>query len=280
MVGFAVEATARMVDGEEVEFVAARVNDHWLLKAVGGEGVVKGHCRDSEVLRMLKHKMANPKHAPIEDQPAAVAVDDPMNKLIRAGAGTPPPKRPKVQHTVSPCKSAKLQVSRIRVPRRFGEPAEDVEVLAYQTQAGHVCIRAMDVPWFVAYIYEELSGGKIPEPWDPDVESPTAVAEDAVAIGAKPYRVAWSPNGSWTATVTRGPLRGKEFVSFARDLSQEKWVKGAALLGHTKQWADDQRKRGDRSTMKNVLLDFISDSVDTCIDEAKKGVGFMQLGLR
>ena len=56
VVGFAVQTTARLYKGQEVDFVAARTNDHWLLKAVGGESAVKGHCRSSELLTQLKDK--------------------------------------------------------------------------------------------------------------------------------------------------------------------------------------------------------------------------------
>ena len=99
-------------------------------------------------------------------------------------------------------------------------------------------------------------------------ESATAVAEDAK--DAKPYRLAWSPNGSWTATITSGPLRGKEYMSRTRELSKEKWIKGAACLGHTQQWADEQCKRGDRSTAKKVLLAFLTDIVERRIKEAEQ----------
>ena len=56
VVGFAVQATARMVNGSAIDFVAARLNDHWLLKAAGGESAVKGFCRDSHLLNLLKEK--------------------------------------------------------------------------------------------------------------------------------------------------------------------------------------------------------------------------------
>ena len=42
VVGFAVQTTARLVNGSEIDFVAARLNDHCLLKAAGGESAVKG----------------------------------------------------------------------------------------------------------------------------------------------------------------------------------------------------------------------------------------------
>ena len=151
-------------------------------------------------------------------------------------------------------------------------------MLAYRASAGHVCIRVIDVPWFVAYIHSEVNGGTIPEPWDPDVVSDTAIAEvsaTAVVEGAqdaKPYRVAWSPNGSWTATITSGPLSGKEYVSFTRDLSKEKWIKGAACLGHAQQWAEEQCKRGDQSIAKKVLLAFLTDIVERRIKEAEQEV--------
>ena len=54
VVGFAVQTLARLVNGSEIDLVAARLNDHWLLKAAGGESAVKGFCRDSHLLTLLK----------------------------------------------------------------------------------------------------------------------------------------------------------------------------------------------------------------------------------
>ena len=133
----------------------------------------------------------------------------------------------------------------------------------------------IDVFWFVSYIHSDVNGGTIPELWGPDVASPTAIAEESAtavaeeAKDAKPYRVAWCPNGSWTFTITRGPLRGKEYLSWTRELSKEKWIKGAACLGHTQEWAEEQCKRGDRSTAKKVLLAFMTDTVERRIEEAE-----------
>ena len=62
VVGFAVETSTRCYNGEEVDFVAARLNDHWLLKAVGGESAVKGHCRTSDLLTLLKDKIMAAAH--------------------------------------------------------------------------------------------------------------------------------------------------------------------------------------------------------------------------
>ena len=57
VVGFAAQAIARLVNGSEIDFVAARLNDHWLLKAAGGESAVKGFCRNSHLLKLLKDKL-------------------------------------------------------------------------------------------------------------------------------------------------------------------------------------------------------------------------------
>ena len=93
VVGFAVQATARLYKGQEVDFVAARTNDHWLLKAVGGESAVKGHCRSSELLTQLKDKLTAKSEA--KEEPPATADEDPMNKLKTVDV-TPPPKRRRV----------------------------------------------------------------------------------------------------------------------------------------------------------------------------------------
>ena len=134
-------------------------------------------------------------------------------------------------------------------------------------------IRVSDVPWFVTYIASEIEGDKVPEPWDPDAEdaNDTKDAKDtvsAVAEQKKLYRVAWSPNGTWTATITAGPLKGKELVTRRSDISAEKWIQGAAVLGETKQWAEQQAKRGDGSMAKTVLLAYLTDLVEKRIAEA------------
>ena len=65
-------------------------------------------------------------------------------------------------------------------------------------------------------------------------------------------------------------LQGKEYVSWTKELSKEKWIKGAACLGHTQQWAEEQCKRGDRSTAKKVLLAYLTDMVEKRIEEAEQ----------
>ena len=61
-------------------------------------------------------------------------------------------------------------------------------------------------------------------------------------------------------------------MSWTRDLSKEKWIKGAACLGYTQQWAEEQYKRGDRSSAKKVLLVFLTDIVERRIEEAEQEV--------
>ena len=65
-------------------------------------------------------------------------------------------------------------------------------------------------------------------------------------------------------------LKGKEYVSRTKELSKEKWIKGAACLGETKQWAEQQAKRADRSMAKKVLLAYLTDMVEKRIKEAEK----------
>ena len=65
VVGFAVQATARMVNGSEIDFVAARLNDHWLLKAAGGESAVKGFLQRLAPAQFAEGK--NPSRIGCED---------------------------------------------------------------------------------------------------------------------------------------------------------------------------------------------------------------------
>ena len=52
------------------------------------------------------------------------------------------------------------------------------------------------------------------------------------------------------------------------DISAEKWIAGAAVLGQTKQWAEQQAKRGDGRMAKKVLLAYLTDLVEKRIAEA------------
>ena len=63
-------------------------------------------------------------------------------------------------------------------------------------------------------------------------------------------------------------LKGKEYVSRTKELSKEKWIAGAACLGETKQWAEQQAKRGDGRMAKKVLLAYLTDLVEKRIAEA------------
>ena len=118
VVGFAVPTTARLLNGSEIDFVAARLNDHWLLKAAGGESAVKGFCRDSNLLTLLKDKLTAASDAKIEEAPAAVVdEEDPMAKLKRVDV-TPPPKRRKIAESAVKSRLAnKQQVFSIRMPK-------------------------------------------------------------------------------------------------------------------------------------------------------------------
>ena len=283
VVGFAVPTTARLVNGIEVNFVAARLNDHWLLKTVGGDSAVKGFCKYSQVLTLLKDKLIAACEAQMEKTSTAVADDDdPMAKLKKVD-DTPLPKQRKILESPMRTRLAsKQEVHSIRMAKNC-KCADDVEVLAYRTNNGHVWIRVTDVLWFVSYIHSEMNGGKVPEPWDPDEASATAVAEASATAEAentdiaKPYRVAWCPEGSWLATITSGPLRGKEYRSWTRDMTKDKWIKGAACLGYTQEWAEEHCKRGDRSMTKKVLLAFITDTVEKRIKEAEEEVAAAEL---
>ena len=276
VVGFAVETSTRCYNGEEVDFVAARLNDHWLLKTVGGESAVKGHCRTSDLLTLLKDKIIAA--ADTKDEPPAIRdEEDPMSRLKKVDV-TPPRKRRNVDVTPPPPKKPiKNEILEIKMAKdcRCGD---EVQVVAYRTAQGHIWIRVCDVPWFVSYIHSELQGDKVPEPWDPDSEdaNDTKDAKDAVSAVAehakdnKSYRLAWSPNGTWTATITKGPLKGKDYVTRRSDISKEKWIAGAACLGETKQWAEQQAKRADRSMAKKVLLAYLTDMVEKRIKEAEQ----------
>ena len=54
------------------------------------------------------------------------------------------------------------------------------------------------------------------------------------------------------------------------DISKENWIAGAAVLGETKQWAEQQAKRADRSMAKKVLLAYLTDMVEKRIKEAEQ----------
>ena len=154
VVGFAVQTTARLYKGQEVDFVAARTNDHWLLRAVGGESAVKGHCRSSELLTQLKDKLTAA--ADKKEEPPAIADEDPMNKLKTVDV-TPPPKRRRVEASAVKSRQAiKNEVLEISMAKDC-LCVEEVEVVAYRTAQGHIWIRVSDVPWFVSYIHSEVN---------------------------------------------------------------------------------------------------------------------------
>ena len=117
-----------------------------------------------------------------------------------------------------------------------------------------------DVPWLVEYVASELNGGNIPEPYDPDDDSADVGSDDSAVAG---FRCEWSPNGSWRAVVTRGPLKGKDYVTFLRDLTQDKWDRGARLLGMKTPFVDS-----DRPEQNKVLLAFLEDVVRQKMEEA------------
>ena len=54
--------------------------------------------------------------------------------------------------------------------------------------------------------------------------------------------------------MTRGPLKGKDFVTFISDMTKHKWERGAKLLGVKTAFGDSSR-----SQQKEVLLSFQED---------------------
>ena len=84
-----------------------------------------------------------------------------------------------------------------------------------------------------------------------------------VSAAVAGFRCEWSPNGSWRAVVTRGPLKGEDYVTFLRDLTQDKWDRGARLLGMNTPFDDS-----DRPEQRKVLRASLEDVVRQKMEEA------------
>ena len=63
--------------------------------------------------------------------------------------------------------------------------------------------------------------------------------------------------------MTKGPLKGKDYVSFLRDLTQERWNTGAKLLGINKPLSTS-----NRSEQKQVLLAYMQKVVRDKMEQA------------
>ena len=245
-------------DGRTLQFVPLVLNDHWILKIVGGEGAHKGYCRECLIARDIRTKLKDKVMAcrnidsPPSNSSSAVADDDdadPMSKLK---------KTPRIAEKERPSKSNKkltttkavhpFTVEVICVPAKCGDPAGDTrEITVMMSLNNSLSISIDDIPWLCEYIASETNGGLIPEPLDPDV-SPSG----------EPFRCEWSPDGKWTAFVDRGPLQGKVFIARLTDLNQEKWDKGARLLRHT---TFPEFCNSGKPDQKTVLLAYLEDAV-------------------
>jgi len=119
----------------------------------------------------------------------------------------------------------------------------------------------VEYEWLVECVASEPLGN-IPEPYDPDDDSADvgSPGDDSAVAG---FRCEWSPNGSWRAVVTRGPLKGKDYVTFLRDLTQDKWDRGARLLGMKTPFDDS-----DRPEQRQVWRAFLEDVVRQKMEEA------------
>ena len=147
------------------------------------------------------------------------------------------------------------KVQAVRMPATPGGNENEREITVMQASCNSLMIAVEDVPWLVEYVASELNGGNIPEPYDPDDDSADvgSPGDDSAVAG---FHCEWSPNGSWRAVVTRGPLKGEDYVIFLRDLTQDKWDRGAILLGMNPPF-DDSHKPEQRK----VLLAFLEDVV-------------------
>ena len=136
---------------------------------------------------------------------------------------------------------------RVSVPARHGETTEvrQVTVMLETTGPnqgrGKLWIAAVDLPWLCEYMHAELKGGGVEEP-----AAPVVPDDDPAAAGGGGYLLRWSPDGSWTAQITRGPLKDKgKFMVRLGDLTQARFEEGAKLIDCSTTWqqADHFAKR-------------------------------------
>ena len=243
--GYGVEVEEHELDGHPVDMVAVLKEHYWLLKMVAGEKGVKGDLKECDGLDMVKRRLLEAIEGPTAaaddegDTPSAAAGEDPMSQLIEATPTPQPGKSRRVSggHPPGPKRvKTRCVPRRIHVPRQPGGGSEDVQITAMFGGGTHgnrrLLIEAQDVPWLCAYLSAELGAMGVPEPDDPyDAEDQ---ADASAAAGGPGFRLSWSPDGSWIANVTRGPLKGTKLQTYLHQMTVCKWEQGARALGWTK----------------------------------------------
>ena len=260
------------VKGRSVEFILVQKTQWWLAKVVGGEGHTRSACKESVIVETIRAQLKTSTAASVEaalDPPTSILdkdASDPMKQLKQTPTAKDKQKRAESSKRQLSKTRAKNQISVATVPAEFGDTEKTRDVTVMLNNRSQLFLDAKDIPWLCTYIATELHGGAVPEPHDPDDDPPNDGTDDGSAVAG--LRCEWSPNGSWRAVLTRGPLKGKDYVTFVRDMTEAKWMRGATLLG-----IQTSYREASRAEKKEVLMAWLEDTVREKIKEATAALG-------